>query len=176
LFKIKRDQGKRKREIEIEKKRKFLPPRLGRIRPNSLSPTRASRFPRTAHVAHLSRPPALMPSLLPPRCQPGPTRQSCPPFPPRVRPLSGKRAPLVSSLSRPSSAIDTITAAHRSATSPHHYSPTSRIGTLRLPRAIPSPPSARAIPSPPLCAIIVAAASVAGAHHLPPLLPLPGRL
>jgi hypothetical protein len=80
LFKRKRDQGKRNRKKEIS------PPGP------TLSPSRAPRFPRTAHVAHLPRPLALTPSL-PPRCQPHP------PFPPRVHPLSGKWAPLVSSLS-----------------------------------------------------------------------------
>jgi hypothetical protein len=76
------------------------------------------------------------------------------------------------------SAIDAIAAGRRPASSPRHYSSTSktwRLAALSLcacPELSRHPPFARAIPSQ-LCAIIAAAASVAGAHHLAP--PSPSR-
>jgi hypothetical protein len=71
LFKIKRDQGKRKGEIE-KKKKKISPPRLGRIRPNSLSLPPARRAsperptwrtsPARLRSCHLSSPLAVSPA------------------------------------------------------------------------------------------------------------------
>jgi hypothetical protein len=89
--------------------------------------------------------------------------------PPLYRPFSGRRAPLVSSLPSP---VIGYRRDHRRpppAPSPRHYSST-RFGALRPCPLAPAPshpvtPYAQAIQSP-LCAIIAAAASIAGARHL----------
>jgi hypothetical protein len=88
------------KEMDLEK-RKSPPPWLGRIRPKPPSPSlprvRTSPPPEAQCGPSAARV-ALVPHSPLPRCQPGPTRQSRPSFLPRDRPLSGRYAPLVSSL------------------------------------------------------------------------------
>jgi hypothetical protein len=161
-------------EMEIEKEKgKSSPPRLGRIRTNHLSPA-CSRSP--------SRGPSGPSPLAPPRsslrrCQPGPTCQPRSPSLPRNRPLSGKRAPLVSPFLTPMTKLSTRSppAAARSIASPLTRSP-ARFGALRHPALCPScpfTPPARAIPSSPLCAIIATVPSSPVLATSPPL-PAPG--
>jgi hypothetical protein len=87
------------------------PPPSWPTRPNSCSATLSPDNP-TPPVSRAHPPPSRSPSLW----QAGPSCQLS------LSPVIGYRRDH-----------------HRSATSPRHYSPTSRIGTLRLPRAIPSP-------------------------------------
>jgi hypothetical protein len=115
-----KEKGIKEIELEIEKEKGNLSPRLGQIRPNLSSPSppraRASPPPETQCDPSAVRA-ALAPHSPLPRCQPGSTRQPRPPFPPRVRPLSSERAPLVSSLSL---ARDRLSTRSPPATAPPH--------------------------------------------------------
>jgi hypothetical protein len=138
------------------------PPSLPRARTSlSLAATRPiSLVPRSPLAArpHPSAVPTLSPSRSLSFWQAGPARQPLSPSPVishrRIR--RRPRPPCLLAINSPTStnwhlaSLRTVTE-----TSCHH----------RLPRAIPSPP---------LCAIIAAAASLAGARHL--FLPLPGHL
>jgi hypothetical protein len=131
------------------------------------SPTRGLVRPicraRRARTTHSS------PSLL---ARPHPS--SRPSFLPRDRPLSGRQAPLVSSLSL---ARDRLSTRSLPATAPPHPLAITR-PPAKLPPCACAEPSRhhgvpRAISSLQLCAIIAAAASLVGARHLSS--PLPGR-
>jgi hypothetical protein len=101
FFKRKRDQGNiNRREIEIEKgKKETFSPSIG---PNPAQP--CPSLPRVVFPPPGSRDPSparplALASRLPSRCQPDPTHQSRTSFLPRDRPLSGRQAPPVISLS-----------------------------------------------------------------------------
>jgi hypothetical protein len=162
--------------MKIEKEKgKSSPPRLGRIRPNPLSLARPrSSPPRGPHgPSPLARP---RPSLR--RCQPDPTRQPRSPSLPRNRPLSNKRAPLVSpflapvtKLSARSPSVATRPVVSLLTRSPARLAPCVPI-SLRQPEPSRHPP-AQTVPSSPLCAIIAALASSPVPATSPPF-PAPG--
>ena len=147
--------------MEIEKEKgKSSPPRLGRIRPNPLSPAPHSSPP----LGPRGPSPLARPRFPLRRCQPGPTRQPRSPSAPRNCPLSGKRAPLVSpflapvtKLSARSPPVATHPVASPLTRSPARLAPCGPV-SLRQPEPSRHPP-AQAILSPPLCAIIAAVAS-----------------
>jgi hypothetical protein len=142
---MKREKRKEKKKnlplAGLNSAQPLLPPLSRALTRGPAQPTSRAR-PRRAH------------------CQPGPTRQPRSPSLPRDRPLSGRRALLVSPF--PSLVI------RLSARSPLATARPVALPLTCLPArfgALSPAHCAQAVPLP-LCAIIAAAASVVGAHHL----------
>jgi hypothetical protein len=165
---LRKIKEKRKRKI----KEKPSPLNWAESGPSSspLSPARP-HFSRARGPSAARRAPAFASCSPLPRCHPSPTRQLRPLLLPRIRPHSGRRAPLVSPFpSRPCLAINSIVAGHRQLCLLAINSLTSTNWRLASPRSVTELSRRhrlpRAIPSAPLCAIIAAAASLVGARHL----------